>query len=55
MEDEERRRAKVELNLISEAKERSKVASRGCASLIGRLLGGALLLVTLALGLSHKI
>jgi hypothetical protein len=50
--DVERRRPLVELNLIGEAKKRSSAVSTGCASLIGRFLGGALVVLLLRLGLS---
>lgn len=48
----ERRRPHVGLNLIGEAKTRSAKASRGCASLLSRLLIDAAILVLLVLGLS---
>lgn len=47
-EPEERRRPTAELNLMSEAKARSAAASKGCASLIGRVF---VLLMILGLGL----
>ena len=47
----ERRRPHVGLNLIDEAKTRSAKASRGCASLLSRLLIDAAILVLLVLGL----
>lgn len=50
--DVERRGPRAELNLIGEVRKRSSGASRGCASLISRFLGGALLLLLLKLGLS---
>lgn len=49
--DVEKRRPRVELNLIGEARNRSLQASRGCASFISRFLGGAVLLLLLRLGL----
>jgi hypothetical protein len=48
----ERRRPHVGLNLIGEAKTRSTKASKGCASLLSRLLIDAVVLVLLAVGLS---
>lgn len=48
----ERRRPHVGLNLMGEAKARSAKASRGCASLLSRLLIDAAILVLLVLGLS---
>jgi hypothetical protein len=48
----ERRRPTVELNLIGEAKNRSAAAGRGCLSLISRLLGSALFILLLRMGLS---
>jgi hypothetical protein len=47
----EKRRTLVELNLIGDGKNRSAAANRGCASLITRLLGGAVFLLLLRLGL----
>jgi len=48
----ERRRSLVDLNLLGEAKARARTGARGCASLLGRLLIDAALVVLLAAGLS---
>lgn len=47
----ERRRALVEMNLLGESKARSIVARRGCAAMLGRLLGGVLVVLVLGSGL----
>jgi hypothetical protein len=47
----EKRRRLVEINLLSETKARSAAASKGCAGLISRFLGGAVLVLLLRLGL----
>jgi hypothetical protein len=52
VEHTERRRPMVEMNLLGEVKARSGTRSRGCASLLGRLMGGAALLLLLWPGLS---
>lgn len=46
----EKRRPLVDLNLVGDTRIRSVSASRGCASLVGRLLAGLLLLVCLGPG-----
>jgi hypothetical protein len=48
----ERRRSLVDLNLLGEAKARARTGARGCASLLGRVLIDAALVVLLAAGLS---
>ena len=48
----ERRRSLVDLNLLGEAKTRARTGARGCASLLGRVLIDAALVVLLAAGLS---
>jgi hypothetical protein len=48
----EKRRPQVEINLIGEAKNRTSAGRKGCASLISRLLGGAVLLMLHSPGLS---
>lgn len=52
VEQTERRRPLVEMNLVGEAKTRSAAASRGCAALLGRVLGGVLVAMTVWQGLS---
>ena len=47
----ERRRPLVELNLLGETRSRSSATSRGCAALLGRLLGGTVFILLLKLGL----
>lgn len=48
----ERRRPAVNLNLLGEAKTRSARATRGCASLLGRIVIDMVLLDLLLVGLS---
>lgn len=47
----EKRRRLVEINLVGDARARAASPSRGCATLISRFLGGALFILLLRLGL----
>lgn len=49
----ERRRSLVDLNLLGEAKARARVGAKGCASLLGRILIDAAVLVVLVAGLQQ--
>lgn len=51
VEQVDRRRPRVELNLTGEVKKRTAGASRGCSSLIARLLGLALVILLVRSGL----
>ncbi len=52
VEQPDRRRPLVEMNLLAESKARSAVGSRGCASLLSRLFAGGLICMLLWQGLS---
>lgn len=52
VEQPDRRRPAVEINLIGEAKARSARATKGCASLLGRVFLGALVFIIVWQGLS---
>jgi hypothetical protein len=49
----EKRRMLVELNLLDESRARLATSSRGCASLLGRFMVGAIVCLAVWQGLSQ--